>query len=123
MAIQRHSLMLELRVSKLLPAPQTAAVGIGLFRVPCPYVQAHPVTDQTLTLVNGSTLTLDRPFGVLVLRTNRALSVKFTSKGVESSVAVSQLLVLDCPLEKVTLTYSDPLAAEDSYASISLIQA
>lgn len=117
----KHSLLLALTVNRLSPAPQTASVGIGFFRVPCPLVDGNVVSDQTFTVGIGQTVTRGQPCSTLVLRTDRPVTVVTVAGDVTNTLVVSQLLVLTSPLDSIAITYPED-SVPLTVAQVSLIQ-
>lgn len=119
----KYSLLLDLKVSRLLPAPQSATVGIGFFRVSCPALAGAVVSDQTFEVLIGTTVTRDLPCSTVVLRTDRPVTVVLTKGQTTQQLVVDQLLALTMALDSIAITYPAEEGAElSSVARVSLIQ-
>lgn len=121
MAIQ-NSLLLNLTVYKLLPRPQSASVGIGLFRVSCPAVEGHIVSDQTFVMKDGDVITRVQACSALVIRTDRPVTVELKKGLVTNTLVVDQLFAATTPLDSLTITYTADTDTPLATASVSLIQ-
>lgn len=119
----KSSMLLAVNVNRLLPAPQTASVGIGFFRVACPLVEGNIISDQTFTVGPDQTVTRNQPCSALVLRTDRPVTVVLTKGGVSNTLHVVQMLVLTAEVDTIAITYpAEQGAGPDAKARVSLIQ-
>lgn len=113
------SLIMDLRVNKLLPKPLNASVGIGLFRVTA---SGSGVEDRSVSLINNTPLTIERPISALVVRTDKPISVTLVSEDGGTSVLMcNDLLVITQAMRSVELEYADNSAAPNASSTVSII--
>lgn len=116
----RTALLLDLKVNRLLPAPQNASVGIGHFRVPCTQAGGDPVVDRSVSLPHGGSLQTG-PCSTLVIRTTKPLTVTLTISGAPLVITVNSLLVWTSPVEQASVAFDK--VGETGVAVLSVIQA
>jgi hypothetical protein len=116
----KTALLLDLTVNRMLPAPQRAMVGIGLFRVACPESASGKVADTSLTIPYGSNVVVSA-CDTLVIRTDKPLTVTLTSGGVDSILKVTQLLAITTQIDQARVAYDEPGGLGN--ATVTIIQA
>lgn len=112
------SLLLDLKVNKLLPSPKGASVAIGIFRTSC---DGNNVRDESFTMSPGDSITSTSAcgFSTCVLRTTRQLRVfVMHSDGTVLSISTLSLLVITQPYSSLVVSY--PIGTDA--ATVSLIQ-